>query len=84
MRSIIAETVKYTDMVIFNRCKSGMDLGSYRRSMRALNNTLQIVFEDDKGEMMSIAEQLPYDVNANMVYGCIRKTRCICWQESKI
>ena len=37
MRSIIAETVKYTDMVIFNRCKSGMDLGSYRRSMRALN-----------------------------------------------
>ena len=67
MRSIIAETVKYTDMVIFNRCKSGMDLGSYRRSMRALNNTLQIVFEDDKGEMMSIAEQLPYDVNADII-----------------
>lgn len=67
MKSIIAETVKYTDMVIFNRCKSGMDLGSYRRSMRALNNTLQIVFEDDKGEMMSIAEQLPYDVNADVI-----------------
>ena len=67
MRSIVAETVKYADMVIFNRCKSGMDLGSYRRSMRALNNTLQIVFEDDKGEMMSIAEQLPYDVNADVI-----------------
>ena len=67
MRSIIAETVKYTDMVIFNRCKSGMDLGSYRRSMRALNNTLQIVFEDDKGEMMSIAEQLPYDINSDLI-----------------
>ena len=67
MRSIVAETVKYADMVIFNRCKSGMDLGSYRRSMRALNNTLQIVFEDDKGEMMSIAEQLPYDVNADII-----------------
>ena len=47
MRSIIAETVKYTDMVIFNRCKSGMDLGSYRRSMRALNNTLQTVHKTD-------------------------------------
>ena len=67
MRSIVAETVKYADLVIFNRCKSGMDLGSYRRSMRALNNTLQIVFEDDKGEMMSIAEQLPYDVNADVI-----------------
>lgn len=67
MRSIVAETVKYADMVIFNRCKSGMNLGSYRRSMRALNNTLQIVFEDDKGEMMSIAEQLPYDVNADVI-----------------
>ena len=67
MKSIIAETVKYADMVIFNRCKSGMDLGSYRRSMRALNGTLQIVFEDDKGEMMSIAEQLPYDVNADVI-----------------
>ena len=67
MKSIIAETVKYADMVIFNRCKSGMDLGSYRRSMRALNGTLQIVFEDEKGEMMSIAEQLPYDVNADVI-----------------
>lgn len=43
MKSIIAESVKYADMVIFNRCKSGMDLGSYRRSMRALNPALQII-----------------------------------------
>ena len=48
MKSIIAESVKYADMVIFNRCKSGMDLGSYRRSMRALNPALQIIFEDEK------------------------------------
>ncbi|MGN0329341.1 MAG: GTP-binding protein [Lachnospira sp.] len=67
MRSIIAESVKNADMVIFNRSKSGMDLGSYRRSMRALNPALQIVFEDDKGEMLSIAEQLPYDVNAPVI-----------------
>ena len=50
MKSIIAESVKYADMVIFNRCKSGMDLGSYRRSMRALNPALQIIFEDEKGD----------------------------------
>ena len=54
MKSIIAESVKYADMVIFNRCKSGMDLGSYRRSMRALNPALQIIFEDEKGDQVAI------------------------------
>ena len=29
MKSIMAEMVKNVDMVIFNRCSSGMDLGSY-------------------------------------------------------
>lgn len=67
MKSIMAETVKYADMVVFNRCMSGMDLGSYRRSMKALNSSIQIIFEDDKGDMMSIAEQLPYDLEAEVI-----------------
>ncbi|MBQ4284042.1 MAG: GTPase [Lachnospira sp.] len=67
MRSIIAESVKYVDMVVFNRCSSGMELGNYRRAMKALNSAVQIVFEDEKGDMMSIAEQLPYDINADII-----------------
>lgn len=67
MKMILAETVKYADMVIFNRCKTSMELGSYRRSMKALNSAIQIVFEDEKGDMMSIAEQLPYDINADVI-----------------
>ncbi len=67
MRSIIAETVKLVDLVVFNRCKPGMDLGSFRRSVKALNPSLQIVFEDDKGEQVAISEQLPYDVNADVI-----------------
>jgi uncharacterized repeat protein (TIGR03943 family) len=67
MKSIMAEMVKNADMVLFNRCKAGMDLGSYRRSMRALNAALQIVFEDGNGDVMSIAEQLPYDLNADVI-----------------
>lgn len=35
--------------------------------MKALNSYVQIVFEDKNGDMMSIAEQLPYDVNANVI-----------------
>ena len=67
MKSIMAEMVKNVDMVVFNRCKSSMELGSYRRSMKALNSAIQIVFEDEKGDMMSIAEQLPYDINADVI-----------------
>ena len=67
MKSILAETVKYSDMVIFNRCRTSMDLGSYRRSMRALSPAVQIIFEDEKGEQVAISEQLPYDINSDMI-----------------
>ena len=67
MKSILAETVKYSDMVIFNRCRTSMDLGSYRRSMRALSPAVQIIFEDEKGEQVAISEQLPYDINSDVI-----------------
>ena len=67
MKSILAETVKYSDMVIFNRCRTSMDLGSYRRSMRALSPAVQIIFEDEKGEQVAISEQLPYDINSDVL-----------------
>ena len=57
----------YQSITLFNRCKTSMELGSYRRSMKALNSAIQIVFEDEKGDMMSIAEQLPYDINADVI-----------------
>ncbi len=67
MKSILAESVKNVDLAVFNRCKSSMQLGNYRRSIKALNPSVQIVFEDEKGEMMSIAEQLPYDIHADVI-----------------
>lgn len=54
-------------MVILTAAAAAWDLGSYRRSRKALNSYVQIVFEDKNGDMMSIAEQLPYDVNANVI-----------------
>ena len=67
MKSMAVETVKSAEMVIFNRCKSGMNLGSYRRGIKAINPSAQMVFEDENGEMVSIAEQLPYDINADVI-----------------
>ena len=67
MKALMAETVKYVDMVIFNRCGKNMNLGSYRRSIKALNSGVQIVFEDENGDPMAISEQLPYDINADVI-----------------
>jgi uncharacterized repeat protein (TIGR03943 family) len=67
MKSIMAESVKRADMVIFNRCVKGMNLGSFRRSMRALNGNLQVVFEDENGDQVAISEQLPYDTNQDVI-----------------
>jgi uncharacterized repeat protein (TIGR03943 family) len=67
MKSLMAESVKTVDMVVFNRCKTSMNLGSYRRSIKALNSAVQMIFEDEKGDMMSIAEQLPYDIHSDVI-----------------
>jgi uncharacterized repeat protein (TIGR03943 family) len=67
MKSTMAETMRLAEMVIFNRCEQGMPLGSFRRSIRALNGAAQIVFENTNGEIASIAEQLPYDINADVI-----------------
>lgn len=67
MKSTMAETMKSAEMVVFNRCSQGMNLGSFRRSVKILNGAAQIVFENTNGEIASIAEQLPYDINAEVI-----------------
>ena len=68
MQSIMAETVKTCESVIFNRCNLDMDLGSFRRSMKALNPAVDVIFEDESGEIISgVNEILPYDMDADIV-----------------
>ncbi len=67
MKSFAIETIKNAEMVIFNRCASGMNLGSYRRSVKVNAPSAQIIFENTDGSMASIAEQLPYDLNADVI-----------------
>lgn len=67
MKTMAVETIKDAEMIIFNRCQSGMNLGSYRRSIKVLNQSAQLAFENSNGEMVSIAEQLPYDINADVI-----------------
>ena len=76
MKSLLAEMVRKSEMIIFNRCDGIDDLSSFKRNMKAVNPQADIIFEDANGEINEILEEdLPFDVNApvieldNMGYG---------------
>lgn len=68
MRSLLAEMVRKSEMIIFNRCDGIEDLNVYRRNIKAVNPSADIVFEDANGEIDEIFEEdLPYDLNADVI-----------------
>lgn len=63
MKSLLAEMVRKSEMIIFNRCDGIEDLASYKRNMKAVNQKAEIIFEDSNGEIDEIFEDdLPYDL----------------------
>ena len=63
MRSLLAEMVKKSEMIIFNRCDNVSDLNSYKRNIKAVNPGADVIFEDANGEIDEILEEdLPYDL----------------------
>ncbi len=63
MKSLLAEMIRKSEMVIFNRAGGVPDLGVYRRNVKAINQNAEIIFEDENGEIDEIFEEdLPYDL----------------------
>lgn len=68
MRSLLAEMVRKSEMIIFNRCDGIADLNVYKRNIKAVNPSADIIFEDANGEIDEIFEEdLPYDLNAETI-----------------
>ena len=68
MRQIFASMVKYSSLVIFNRCEGVKDLANYRRQIRALNQQGQIAFEEANGRLTQMLEEdLPYDLSKDVI-----------------
>ena len=69
MRSLLAEMIRNSDMIIFNRCDNVRDeLGSYKRNIKAVNPAAEVIFEDANGEINEIFEEdLPYDLNQEII-----------------
>lgn len=69
MRSLLAEMIRKSEMIIFNRCDTVREqLNSYKRNVKAVNPTADVIFEDSKGEIDEIFEEdLPYDLNQPII-----------------
>ncbi len=68
MRSLLAEQIRKSEMIIFNRCDGIEDLGSYRRNIKAVNPSADVIFEDSNGEIDEIFEEdLPYDLQQETI-----------------
>lgn len=68
MKSRMAEMVRNADVVVFNRCDGVEDLASFRRSIRAVNQFGDIIFEDAYGEIEDLGdEDLPYDITSDTI-----------------
>ncbi|MCR5127766.1 MAG: GTPase [Lachnospiraceae bacterium] len=69
MKSMVAEMVRKSELIIFNRCDTVMDnLASYRRNIKAVNASADVVFENAEGEINEIFEEdLPYDLKSERI-----------------
>lgn len=68
MKPLLGAMVRNSELVICNRCDGLQDLESYRRTLLAMNNNAEIVFEDEEGEISEVSEaDLPYDMSASVI-----------------
>ena len=68
MRSLLAEMIRNSEMIIFNRCDGIADLNNYKRNIKAVNPSADVIFEDSNGEIDEIFEDdLPYDLNQDTI-----------------
>ncbi len=68
MKSLLAEMLRKSELIIFNRCDDVEDLSSYKRNVKAINQQADIVFEDSEGEVNQIFEDdLPYSLDAPVI-----------------
>lgn len=68
MKPLLGAMVRNSELIICNRCDGIEDLEGYRRTLKAMNNRCEIVFEDEEGEIEEVSEaDLPYDMTADVI-----------------
>lgn len=67
MRSIMMEQFFQAEVVIFNRCDDNTPKSKFRGNIKAVNRPAQIVYERADGTIDDREEELPFDINADVI-----------------
>ncbi len=67
MRAMIMEQLFRADVVIINRCDDDTPRGKFRRAIKAVNRPAQIVYERADGSIDEREEELPFDINQDVI-----------------
>ena len=67
MRAMMQEQVFASDVVIFNRTDDDTDRGHLRRMIKNINRKAQIVYERKDGTIDERPEELPFDINQDLI-----------------
>lgn len=67
MRAMIMEQLFQADVIIFNRCTDNTPKGKFRRAVKAVNRPAQIVYERADGTIDEREEELPFDINQEVI-----------------
>lgn len=67
MRAMMQEQVFASDVVIFNRTDDDTDRGRLRRQIKTVNRKAQIVYERKDGTIDEREEELPFDINQDII-----------------
>lgn len=69
MRSLAVEMYKIAEMVIINRCTPEMPRATWRRSIKAVNRRVQVLFESaDDDDMGEEDDTLPFDTEGDEIH----------------
>lgn len=68
MRSYMYEQIRYSDLIIFNRCTFDTSKNALRGSIKAVNKKAFIAYEGNYGEQIELKkEELPFDIHADII-----------------
>ena len=68
MKSLFVEMIRNAELIIFNRADVSQPLANFRRSIKIVNPSAQIIFENSEGEINDIFDgNMPYDLDADVV-----------------
>ncbi len=67
MRTMMMEQLFKAEVVIFNRCTDATPKTKFRGQIKSMNRPAQIVYERADGSIDDSPEELPFDLNADVI-----------------